>query len=395
MSRLLFVLGRTPELGLLELTSFFPQARLISPHIALVSEDLEYVRSTFRLLGGSVKLAQCICESKSISPELVSSFFTGQMHKVIFGVSSYDEAVPVTTAFLHDVKEILVSRGISSRFVMPHEGKELSSVVVEGQQITEIIIAAKGNGYVIGKTYQVQDFEDWNKRDYGRPYADPRAGMLPPKVARMIVNIAVSGLRRTNNDEQITLLDPFCGMGTILSEALLMGWNVIGSDQSESVIVKAKRNNEWLASHYKYTRPPARQIDVSLVKFYAADATHISEHVAKESVDAIVTEPFMGPAYGGNDQLPMTNNQIKDIKNTIKGLEKLYIGCLRDWYNVLKPDGKVVIALPLYVAGGREFFVKKVIDMCENLGYTVEQGPIEYSRPQAVVKRKFFVFEKR
>jgi hypothetical protein len=85
----------------------------------------------------------------------------------------------------------------------------------------------------------------------------------------------------------------------------------------------------------------------------------------------------------------------RKVKNIIKGLEKLYIGCLRDWHDVLVPGGKVIIALPVYAVCGRELFVKKVVDMCENLGYTIVDGPIEYGRPQAVVKRKFYIFQKK
>ncbi len=102
------------------------------------------------------------------------------------------------------------------------------------------------------------------------------------------------------------------------------------------------------------------------------------------SIDAIVTEPFMGD----------TKAKPAEVKNIVKGLEKLYIGCLRDWQRVLKDHGIVVIALPKYEINGKTYFVKKVIDMCENLGYTIVAGPIEYSRPQAVVKRAFYVFQK-
>ena len=79
----------------------------------------------------------------------------------------------------------------------------------------------------------------------------------------------------------------------------------------------------------------------------------------------------------------------------MKGLEKLYIGCLRDWHAILKPKGKIVIALPKYSIHNKTYFVKKVIDSCEMLGYTTIVGPIEYSRPQAVVRREFYIFQKK
>ena len=35
----------------------------------------------------------------------------------------------------------------------------------------------------------MQDFEQWGARDYGRPSRDAVRGMLPPKLARMMVNL--------------------------------------------------------------------------------------------------------------------------------------------------------------------------------------------------------------
>ena len=97
---------------------------------------------------------------------------------------------------------------------------------------------------------------------------------------------------------------------------------------------------------------------------------------------------------GSTDIVNKKTVEPSRIRNIIKGLEKLYIGCLRDWVHVLVPKGKIIIALPAYAISGRIYFVKKVIDMCENLGYTIVDGPIEYSRPQAVVKRQFYIFQK-
>ena len=85
----------------------------------------------------------------------------------------------------------------------------------------------------------------------------------------------------------------------------------------------------------------------------------------------------------------------KEIKNAVKGLEKLYIGCLREWHALLKPHGVVVMALPDIVLANTKYSVKNVIDRCETLGYTTEQGPLPYSRPNAVVRRMFYKFIKR
>lgn len=377
-SSFIFLFGRTPQLSYLELLSFFPTLQKLGDDGALVEAALDPM-DIISKLGGTVKIAKVVGRVSSVTPQSLTGFLTKEKksNHMVFGVSRYDTASAVGKQFLGTMKTLLAAQGISGRFIEARQEKALSSVVVSRQDVVELIIVRQGNAFVVGRTLAVQPFEEWNRRDYGRPFADPKSGMLPPKVARMVVNIArPSSMGR----ETPLLLDPFCGMGTILGEALLSGWRVIGSDQSPEVIGKAERNIRWLGSQYP-------SIDSSL-GFFVSDAAHISEKVSEEHVDAIVTEPFMGSTRN-------TKASRENIKNTIKGLEKLYIGCLKDWRKVLKPGGKVVMALPQYHKGENTYFVKKVIDSCEMLGYTTLAGPIEYSRPQAIVRREFYIFQKK
>lgn len=377
MTSYLFVLGRTPKLAFAELQAFFPQITLINPNVA----KLEVPEKSFspekfnQILGGTIKIAKVIAEAETLTPETLGANLTKTSeagHRINFGMSSYETNFPVTLKLLSEIKQFLEKQGFSARFIAPPKTEPLSSVVVAKQAVNELILVKEAGQFLIGKTVAVQPFEDWNKRDYGRPYADPRAGMLPPKVCRMAVNLALGSLP----DGQV-LLDPFCGMGTILAEAMLSGVSVIGSDQNQESLDKAQKNLIWLVTNYP-------KLTSFQFRFFVSEATHVSEYLSGSSVDAVVTEPFMGSP----------NLKIENIPNVIKGLEKLYIGCLRDWQKVLKPEGRVVIALPKYAISGKTYFVKKVIDMSADLGYTVRTGPIEYSRPQAVVKREFFVFTK-
>lgn len=386
MNAWLFIFGRTHELSLHELVALVqkPITRITSD-VARVEDFQEEIvpEELINRSGGTVKIAREKGKIQTLTAEAILPFLEDQGEQLTFGVSLYGGVNNVNTELLRDVKELLAARGIRARYVVPHEGNTLSSVVVAKQHVRELIIVVGDQGLTVGETVAVQDFAGWNTRDYGRPFADPKAGMLPPKVARMAMNIA--GESKVQSPKSKVLLDPFCGMGTILGEALIAGWKVIGSDQSEEVVSKAKKNLEWLFG-LTGSRP--------VMKLFICDATHVSKHVAQASVDAIVTEPFMG-STDIQSKVHSTQYSVQEIKNVIKGLEKLYIGCLRDWYHVLKPGGNVVIALPEYAAGGRTFFVKNVIDRCENLGYTVTLGPLAYSRSQAVVRRKFYILRKK
>lgn len=327
-------------------------------------------------LGGIVKVAGVCRKSAQFDADHVVSCIS-QAGKVVFGITSYAGGDVVSPALYHEVKNLLKSQGISSRFVSSTDGKELSSVVVQKQSVQEIIVCRDGDDYVYAVVESVQDFEAWNTRDYRRPHADPKAGMLPPKTARMAVNIACG-----EHTEGKVVYDPFCGMGTVLAEALMVGATVVGTDLDAPSVTKAQENLAWLCQEYSI---PSSRIG----KMSQSDATHVSDVLEERSVDVIVTEPYMGPtAIGGRDQ----DFSAKKLKNIMTGLEKLYIGALKDWRKILKPDGVVLMALPRYDINGRTYFVKRVIDSCEKFDYTNSQGPIEYSRPQADVRREFYLF---
>ncbi len=375
----LFVLGRTPDLAFIELTNFFPEAKRITQDVARV-EGIELdVQDFLAKLGGTVKIAREEGLISDPTAETMVSSVTPRP-RISFGVSVYGTVLAGN--LLVSMKRLLEQGGAHVRYTEWRHGQSVSSVAVDKQDVEELVVIKTDTGYIVGKTIAVQDYEGWGERDYGRPFADAKSGMLPPKVARMLVNIVDTDPTRAVKTQK-TLLDPFCGMGTVLAEAYMRGWRVMGSDISEPVVKKANRNLAWLGTSFPNTG--GEVVDVTV-----QDAVHIGETIAPESVDAIVTEPYMGSTAIANERTV----DMQKVKNIIKGLEKLYIGCLRNWHSLLVRGGRVVIALPGYAVSGRTIFVKKVVDMCENLGYTIVVGPIEYSRPQAVVKRMFYILEK-
>lgn len=384
MTSRLFFFGRTPELSLLELQVFAPTAILVTDDIARVDGDItvDGANATddtlIHLLGGTVKIASFV----ATVPELRSTELAGMVRpsneekRITFGLSGYGVTISVIKNLTGEMKDLFTSSGISARFVLPREGSVVSTVAIEKDHVEELVLIKTNEEFIIGKTMCVQPFEEWSARDYDRPNADPKAGMLPPKVARMVVNIALGSDSRGK-----TLLDPFCGMGTILGEALLRGVNTLGSDIDADVIAKAKKNISWVISAYE-SKTNAR--------IFVSDASHVSEELGIVRIDAIATEPFMGTTRLGEGKI----TDPKEIANIVKGLDKLYIGCLKEWASILKPGGVVVIAIPSFSIGGRVYSVKKAVDTCENLGYTKHLDPVAYGRPHAIVQRNFFIFIK-
>lgn len=76
----------------------------------------------------------------------------------------------------------------------------------------------------------------WNKHNH-KPYSYSNA--LNVRVARSLVNIAVG------DNMHLKLVDPCCGIGTVVIEALSMGLNIKGYELNPFISDNAKRNLEF------------------------------------------------------------------------------------------------------------------------------------------------------
>ncbi len=378
ISPMVFVFGRTPALAFAELRYLFPHSSidLVHPRVAVTSIDAD-PELLIRRLGGTVRIGTIIAEESSIAPDRIATYLARSNPRSITFTLSHLGDHSFSQSFSREVKDALKTQGISSRYIFNPNNEPLSAIIMRDHRVTEYLFIPRKESTMIIQTIVSQDVDAWSVRDFGRPRADAKRGMLPPKVARMIVNIASSAKQMSKDP---TLLDPFCGMGTILAEAMLEGWCVIGVDIVREVINNAQENLRWIAQTYS--------ISSEKYQVYHADATHIADILQEGSVDAIVTEPFLGdPSLALVDQ-----HDFKKVQNMLKGLEKLYIGCLKEWKRVVKSEGLIIMAFPIVSFNGNELTVKKVIDRCERLGYSVEDGPWIYARPQAFVKRAFYLF---
>ena len=284
MKTYIFLLGQARELCLAELTEVLKFFRLGHPS---VSGNLAFVQSASSLecdqlqslLGGTIKIAEIRGKIPDLTAESIVEFMdVGEKTSYTFSLSVYSPEPKIDESLHGEVKALLTPKFSSVRYVLP-KNDTLSSVVVTKQRVDEYLLVfdSKEKVWLIAKTVSVQNVESWSKRDFGRPFADPKAGMLPPKVARMMVNLALPESPGATK----SLLDPFCGMGTILAEGSVSGWQVVGSDQSAVVVEKARKNLDWLVSEF--------DLKLTDFKLYVADATHVSKQLSGVTVSAILT----------------------------------------------------------------------------------------------------------
>lgn len=354
-----FVLGANPTLSIAELSAVFglnnkntecPTGRLASENVFLIESNKAIDGSALiKKIGGTIKIGIINQEALQFGGQAGIKDYDGIKNNITemlkdeqpegkfkFGISYYGKAKFNIKPLAMEIKNYLRERGISCRWVTSRE-PTLSSVVVEqnkliGKGIEIVLIESEGE-ILIGRTLAVQPFKELSFRDYGRPARDDYSGMLPPKLAQIMINL--SGAKA--ND---IILDPFCGSGTILTEAMLMGCkNLIGSDISPKAIQDTEKNIQWIKTKFQVSPAAHRAAGQASFKFqlFNKSAIELSKFIKPNSAHAIVTEPYLGPQRGAHD-----------INKTIKELENLYGKALAEFKKVLKKDGRVVMTWPIF-----------------------------------------------
>lgn len=399
----IFILGRNADISIAEIHAVFEKngwdyhLALESREVLIVSSENASAELLHKTLGGTIKIGKVEKVSLLESLEtdlsvdfLLDNIFLKTTGKIQFGISVYnggdryvtDELTSKITGFSKGIKALLEQKGQSVRFAYSRD-RFLSSVTVDKNKLiqkgAEILLIPTRDTVFIGKTLSVQEFEEFSKRDYGRPARDLKSGIMPPKLARMMINLAEIGATDV-------LLDPFCGSGTVLQEALLLGYtNIIGRDITDKAITDTKTNLDWLGREINFDLNP--KIDVAV-----GDATKLSSSILPESISAIVTEPYLGPTLHG--QL-----YPEKLQNITRELENLYLKAFAEFQKILKPGGAVVMVLPAFVQRNGAYFLP-ILSEITKLGFTQDKfgdsvrGTVTYGNNYDFVLREIVKFRK-
>ena len=167
----------------------------------------------------------------------------------------------------------------------------------------EVLFCIGRNETWVATTVAVHNPFEFQKRDIYKPNQRKIFGM-PPRLARIMVNLSSCTSGKT-------LLDPFCGVGTILQEALLERAMVVGLDVNPWCVKAASENLDWLIREYGLENADFRVLQ--------GDVGRLVEKIGQDTLDCIVCEPDLGPALR---QVP-TGPYAEKI---IQKLEPLYFG---------------------------------------------------------------------
>jgi tRNA G10 N-methylase Trm11 len=287
-------------------------------------------------------------------------------------------------------KKALKAEGISSRWVTTKESDEITPAAVAKLGLAtgrglDLCLFVHQQNVLIGHTTQVQDADAWSLRDYGRPERDDENGMLPPKLARMMVNLA-------EIQKGQTVLDPFCGSGTILMEAALASeaGSIIGSDHQSKQIQDTIKNTDWLVEKNILSPEVSKRITT-----FTADARKVHTIISTQ-IDRVITEGYLGPPLRGSESLPA-------LEKTAHEITKLWQETLREIAPLLATGGRVVGIWPSFQTTHGRARVELTDEQLRDLGLVLidpldgwddSHGPLLYSRVGQKVMRRIVVLEK-
>ena len=373
----LMVLGREPKISLAELEAVFSASKVkqIAPNLAIVTAH----SVSLDRLGGSLKAAQIIDEPIQ---DYLSNLPEG---KITLGISDYStHANPRKTWELAlKYKNMLKRHGRNVRLVPNGKNAVLPSATSHHNQLgektnhIEIVKYGKYTAISVG----TQNITSYAKRDFNRPARDAFVGMLPPKLAQILINLATEGAKTG------TVLDPFCGTGVVLQEAVLMGLSAYGSDLSEKMIKYSQKNLDWITER----TPRLQKQSAPTLRLEEGDAT---DHKWTAPVNYVASEIYLGH--------PLSNIpgevKFREFQGQAKDLLTAFLKNIRDQI----PSGTTLaLATPAWKRAEGVYQGVNILDELDKLGYNAikyryaSYDDLLYYREDQIVARQIIVLRKK
>jgi tRNA G10 N-methylase Trm11 len=383
-----FITGKNWKLSLAELTSF-SQIKQLALRVTDLSKSFFAVTAKEAIdpsiidgFGGIIKIGKVISRiplgtleeaflhrnkqaqtdiENSLSADwTVDQIFKTSSGKYVFGISVYFDNPRFLRFSMHMqrflgnyFKEQLEDHGRKARFMGFPKDRELPQlthveVLKKGliEKSAEIVLCIGREQAFVASTIAVHNPFEFQKRDVARP-VQRKIFSIPPRLARIMVNLSLCSRDKV-------LLDPFCGVGTILQEAMLAGAQVTGMDIDPWCVKASRTNLEWLQREYNL-----KDAEYTVL---VGDSCNLTKQIDKESVDCIATEPDLGPALR---HFPTTSH----AENIINKLKPLYWKFTEEAYKVLKKDGNLVLVTPCIKTRNGNFTTLEIGDKAKSAGF--------------------------
>ena len=389
------IAGRQPLISLAEIQALYDKtARLVGKKLVFfeIDEDgEENISPDINRLGGSLKLGRFFdTDFSKLAKFLATAHPEG---KITLGISDFSKQKKSGLAKQKsmELKRNLAKMGRSVRVITSNE-PEISSATAHHNQLGEktgcfeIFLIDREIYLSLG----TQNITAYTERDQARPARDAKVGMLPPKLAQILINLC------GKLPEGARVLDPFCGTGVVLQEAAIMGYVPYGTDLNERMVEYSKKNLSWLFNErnrkrFKILPDLIQKKDQILKAISVGDATNFTW---EGEIDAVAFEGYLGA--------PMSKPPV-DIKfKTEKAkCREIVIGFLKNITPQIKSGTPVVMALPAWLRENGKYVGLNILDEIQEMGYNFEkfqdlsQSDLLYYREGQIVAREIIVIRKR
>lgn len=389
------IAGRQPLISLAEIQALYDKAaRLVGKKLVFfeINEDgEENISPDINRLGGSLKLGRFFNTDFSKLAKFLAT--THPEGKITLGISDFSKQKKSGLAKQKsmELKRNLAKMGRSVRVITSNE-PEISSATAHHNQLGEK--AGCFEIFLIDREIYLslgtQNITAYTERDQARPARDAKVGMLPPKLAQILINLC------GKLPEGARVLDPFCGTGVVLQEAAIMGYVPYGTDLNERMVEYSKKNLSWLFNErnqkrFKILPDLIQKKDQILNAISVGDATSFAWD---GEIDAVAFEGYLGA--------PMSKPPV-DIKfKTEKAkCREIAMGFLKNITPQIKSGTPVVMALPAWLRENGKYAGLNILDEIQEMGYNfgkfqdLSQSDLLYYREGQIVAREIIVIRKR
>lgn len=391
------LLGRQPELSIAELERTYSDVRWFSEQTALFEASAN-MSVDIQRLGGSQKLGAVILEGpagdwRKASDAIVKHYtkeWAKSKGKITLGISAYDfrtspRDVQKTGLLL---KSKLKTNGVSLRLI-PNQESALSTATSHHNKLglsdnkVELLVVNGRDGIIIAESTGAQNITALAARDQGRPRRDAFVGMLPPKLAQIMINLAGPVAKNPESDlPSPRILDPFCGTGVLLQEAALMHYSVYGTDLSEKMIRYTRDNLNWLQDTYRFT-----------TAWYLHEGDAMDAQW-QQPIDAVVAETYLGQPFSA----PPSSAKLTEVRGNCNHIISSF---LKNLSSQIKTGTPVVLAVPAWRDKEGSFSHLPLTQKIGDYGFerielkTVDSARLMYFRPDQIVARELLILIKK
>ncbi len=428
------ILGRQPAIGIAELERVFGDVSWFSDQSAVIktnSFDIER-------LGGTTKAGRIVADLphadwRRASTQLVKAYtsaWSGFDGKITLGISTYGfdispREVQKTGIVL---KGKLKDTGVSLRLI-PNNDIALNTATshhnklgLSNNKVELLVVRSRSGRVIIAESTGSQNITALAKRDQERPKRDAFVGMLPPKLAQIMINLAIPAAlpvssrsstlgRETQSVEQpenvltesetfpernglddesgrsgdqtrrLRLLDPFCGTGVLLQEALLLDYDVYGTDLSEKMIDFSEINLKWIKdnSHAKGS--------------YEVHHGDAMTTLWSQPIHTVACESYLGQPFSA----PPSSSKLTEVRGNCDHIISTF---LKNIGGQIMSGTPLCVAVPAWRAHDGSFTHLPLINKLAQLGYeqvafkNLRTEELLYYREDQIVARELLVLKK-